>query len=325
MLQRRLNYYRRIFSAYLTPGASQLTFWHERPEENSRARYDELGEYYMTFAAKADYPGTYDASGVPMLDYRGVIGLQYNPIAIAHYGLGNLNLWMGAHEEIRLQKALTASDWLVENLEQTAFGTWVWNHNFNFEYRTELKAPWYSGLAQGQGISLLLRAHKATGEERYMEAARRAYQALLAPVSEGGVLYTDESGDLWIEEYIVSPPTHILNGFIWATWGLHDYFLATGEAEAHDIFNRCMDTLDSNLHRYDYQFWSLYEQSGTWLKMLASPFYHHLHIVQLGILRRMTGREAFQRYADRWETYRHRRLNRTAALVYKAAFKLRYY
>ena len=29
----RLQYYRRIFSAYLVPGKSQLTFWHETPLE----------------------------------------------------------------------------------------------------------------------------------------------------------------------------------------------------------------------------------------------------------------------------------------------------
>lgn len=33
-ITRRLNYYRRIFAAYLTPQKSQLTFWHEVPEEN---------------------------------------------------------------------------------------------------------------------------------------------------------------------------------------------------------------------------------------------------------------------------------------------------
>ena len=87
-----LRYYRRIFSAYLLGGKSHLTFWHETPAENPNATPGELGEYYMLFAEKADYHGSYDASGVPQLDYHGHIGLQYNPIAIAQYGLGNYNL-----------------------------------------------------------------------------------------------------------------------------------------------------------------------------------------------------------------------------------------
>ena len=74
-------------------GKSHLTFWHESPQENLNARPGELGEYYMTFAEKADYSGAYDSAGIPLLDYHGKIGLQYNPIAIAQYGLGNYNLF----------------------------------------------------------------------------------------------------------------------------------------------------------------------------------------------------------------------------------------
>jgi len=92
-IQSRLNYYRRIFAAYLTPQKSHLTFWHEVPEVNERFRPGELGEYYMTFTAKADYPGQYDPAGIPLLDYHGKVGLRYNPIAIAQYGLGNYNLF----------------------------------------------------------------------------------------------------------------------------------------------------------------------------------------------------------------------------------------
>src|SRR5438552_3396097 len=90
---KRLAYYQRVFSAYLLGGNTQLSFWHEQPQENPVARPDQLGEYYMTFAQKADYRGPFDPRGVPMLDYRGQIGLQYNPIAVAQYGLGNYNLF----------------------------------------------------------------------------------------------------------------------------------------------------------------------------------------------------------------------------------------
>ncbi len=83
----RLSYYRRIFSAYLLGGKSHLTFWHETPAENPNSTPAALGEYYMLFAEKADYRGAYDPSGIPLLDYHGHIGQQYNPIAIAQYGL----------------------------------------------------------------------------------------------------------------------------------------------------------------------------------------------------------------------------------------------
>ena len=105
-----LAYYRRIFSAYILGGNSHLTFWYESPRENPDASPRELGEYYMLFSEKADYTGTYDADGIPKLDYHGHIGLQYNPIAIAQYGLGNYSLWRRTTDEDRKRKFFQVAD-----------------------------------------------------------------------------------------------------------------------------------------------------------------------------------------------------------------------
>jgi len=330
-LATRWHYYRRIFRAYLGSGRSQLTFWHEAPEINPRASASRFGEYYMLFREKADYAGHYDAAGIPMLDYHGTIGLQYNPIAIAQWGLANYNSFCETSEETRLQKTLKAADWLTANLEQNAHGLWVWNHHFDWDYRDTLKAPWYSGLAQGQGVSLLLRAraHAHSEDEKYQRAADKAFVALTMPIAEGGVLFEDRSENneknLWIEEYLVDPPTHILNGFMWALWGVFDFCLARSDVSAKGIFDRGVETLVRNLNRFDTGYWSLYEQSGTRLKMLASPFYHQLHIVQLRVMSQLTGDSRFAAVAARWEGYAHRRSNRVRALVEKSVFKLLHY
>lgn len=320
-----MRYYRRIFSAYLLGGKSQLTFWHETPAENPNASATQLGEYYMLFHDKADYQGAYDASGIPQLDYRGTIGLQYNPIAIAQYGLGNYNLWHRTQDSSRRGRFFQIADWLSSRLEQNPQGLAVWNHHFDWEYRNKLKAPWCSALAQGQGISVLVRAHRESGELKYLNAAHSALACFYKPTTEGGVTFTDDRGDLWFEEYIVSPPTHILNGFIWAAWGVYDYFLATGDGSARQLFERAVQTMLHNLNHYDLGFWSLYEQSGTRLPMVASAFYHRLHLVQLRVMHRLTGETEFAQVADRWERYTHSRANRTRALCYKSAFKLCYY
>jgi len=320
-----LQYYRRIFSAYLLPGKSHLNFWHEVPQANHDASTHRLGEYHMLFAKKADYSGHRDSTGIPLLNYRGKIGLQYNPIAIAQWGLGNYNLFCQTQDSARREKFLAASDWLCEHLQPNSHGLWVWNHYFDWEYRSPLKAPWYSALAQGQGISLLVRAYRETGAAPYLEAAERAFTSFLKSTREGGVTFTDARGNFWFEEYIVSPPTHILNGFIWAAWGVYDHFLVTESRAARELFAQAVLTLRSNLDRYDLGFWSLYEQSGTLLPMVASPFYHRLHVVQLRVMHRLTGDEIFARYADKWEAYAHSPAKRTRALCYKSAFKLGYY
>jgi heparosan-N-sulfate-glucuronate 5-epimerase len=321
----RLQYYRRILAAYLGPGVSQLTFWHETPQANPNATTAKLGEYYMKFFEKADYTGHHDSTGIPILDYHGQIGLQYNPIAIAQWGLGNHNLFCRTAQPNHKERFLLAANWLVTHLEQNSYGVWVWNHHFDWEYRTPLRAPWYSGLAQGQGISLLVRAHAETGDRFFLQAAERAFVSLRTPIADGGVIFTDDRGDRWIEEYIVSPPTHILNGFLWATWGIHDFSLATSDNSVRALFEQFTQTLIRNLDSYDLGFWSLYEHSGTRLPMVASPFYHQLHVVQLRVMQQLTGNDIFARYADRWESYAHSRAKRTRALCYKSAFKLCYY
>lgn len=321
----RLHYYRRIFSAYLLPGKSHLTFWHETPQANPGAAAHQLGEYYMLFAQKADYSSHRDSAGIPMLNYHGKIGLQYNPIAVAQWGLGNYNLLCQTQSDERKRRFLAASNWLCAHLEPNSHGTWTWNHHFDWEYRSPLKAPWHSGLAQGQGISLLVRAYRETGAAIYLEAAQRAFTSFLRPTRDGGVTFTDRRGNLWFEEYIVSPPTHILNGFIWTAWGVHDYFLATQDKAARDLFEQAVLTLRTNLDRYDLGFWSLYEQAGTLLPMVASPFYHQLHVVQLRVMHRLTGVSTFAQFADKWEACARSRAKRTRALCYKSAFKLCYY
>jgi len=321
----RLHYFRRIFRAYFGAGNSQLSFWHDQPSVNENFTVDELGEYYMPFLEKADYAGTFDDKGIPMLDYHGKIGRQYNPIAIAQWGLGNYNQFCRTKSRERQSKFLLASDWLCQHLEQNADGILVWNHHFDWEYRTPLRAPWYSALAQGQGISLLVRAYRETNDIGYLRAAEQVFASFQKDTNAGGVAFTDQSNNLWFEEYIVTPPTHILNGFIWATWGIYDFFLATRNPFAQELLAGAVKTLRENLEDYDLDFWSLYEQSGTSLPMVASPFYHRLHIVQLRVMHKITGESMFASYADRWENYTYSRANRTRALCYKSVFKLCYY
>jgi heparosan-N-sulfate-glucuronate 5-epimerase len=343
-LARRFRYYGRIIPAYLGGGRSQLTFWHESPALNPKAFAENggmfdparLGAYYMLFREKADYAGHYDSTGIPMLDYRGAIGLQYNPIAVAQWGLGNYNRFVETGDESRVRKVLQAADWLTASLEENPYGLRVWNHHFDWEYRDTLHAPWYSGLSQGQGISLLLRAYHQSKDTRYLKAAELAFVPLTKPMAEGGVLFEDQESNLWIEEYLVDPPTHILNGFIWALWGVFDFWLAgqsgvLGDAqearcrEARRIFDCGVQTLLSNLSRYDTGYWSLYEQSGTRLRMLASPFYHRLHGVQLRVMAILTGSPAFSEYAERWHVYENDGVKCTRALFEKGLFKLIYY
>jgi len=123
--KKRWFYLQRVISAYFGEKPSQLTFWHDEPQINSFSKYDEIGEYYMPFFDKADYSSYIDKDGIPLLDYRGAIGKQYNPIAIAQYGLGNYNLFKRTNDSERYKKFIKIADWLVKNLALNRKGLYV--------------------------------------------------------------------------------------------------------------------------------------------------------------------------------------------------------
>lgn len=321
----RLRYWRRVFSAYFGGRASHLTFWHGTPQVNESAVPGTLEHYWQRFWVKADYPGPYDEAGIPMLDYHGHVGLQYNPIAIAQYGLGNYNRWRAEGDEARRRRFLAAADWMVANLEPNDAGVPVWKHHFAWEYRTPMPSGWYSALSQGQGLSLLVRAHLVTGDARYLEAAHAAFGSFLLEMEEGGVVHRDASGVLWFEETVVRPPTHILNGYLWAAWGIYDYLLHTGSDEARRVWEQAVAALSTELDRFDVGYWSLYDEAGTWLPNAASRFYHSLHVVQLDIMHRLTGLDVFRLYHDKWDRYQKSGWRRRVAWVHKAAFKVLFY
>lgn len=321
---RKARYLRRVVASYLGRSPSQLSFWWEMPAVSPGIETDCLGPYYMPFADKARYAGPFDGRGVPLLDYHGGIGRQHNPIAIAQYGLALHARHLATGSKSDLDAMRRQADWLVENLEPNAHGVPVWMHKFDWEYFRTLRAPWYSGLAQGQGVSLLLRAAQALNDERYRAAANEAMRSLSLDIAHGGVLLED-GDDLWIEEYLTEPPTHILNGFIWGLWGVYDHWLVTRDASVRARFDRHVETIERNLARFDTGSWSRYDLAPTRIPGVASPFYHSLHVVQLEVLHRLTGKPVFAQTAQRWRAYAARPWNRRRALAQKALFKAVHY
>ena len=301
-----------------------MSFWHERPEINEAA-FGDGREYFMRFQGKAAYAGPFDGAGVPLLDYRGDIGRQHNPIAIAQYGLARFNRWCNTSDETDRVAWTAVAQWLTRELKPNTHGVPVWFHHFDWPYRQLLKAPWYSGLAQGNGLSLLVRAAQATGDAAFVESAHRAFQSFQRSVAEGGVLVEDERGHVWIEEYLVDPPSHILNGFIWALWGVYDYARWSGRPEASRLWTMCVGTLQRRLDEFDTGWWSLYEARDDGREMLASRYYHTLHITQMLVMHRLTGLDLFADTAARFQLYLDRPSNRAQAFARKAIFKLQHY
>jgi rhamnogalacturonyl hydrolase YesR len=319
----KLNYLNRIFSAYILKKNSQLTFWHGEPEINPNANYNEIGEFYQKFSYKADYPGPFDKNGVIVLNYHGEVGEQKYHIAIAQYGLACYNRWKETGDAKWFDRFMNQVKWHMDNIKQNEYGIWLWYANFDWDYHGKLNAPWASGLAQGAGLSLLARAYKETKNKNYLYLCKKIFKSIITPIKKGGVMNT-VLNEIWIEETLI-PANHVLNGFIWSVMGVWDYYLITKDKSVREFFEKFIRTIKKNLFKFDTGYWSLYELSTIKMKMLASYFYHSLHIVQLKILYNITGEKEFLKYEAKWERYKNNPIYRKYAFIHKAIFKVVYF
>ena len=99
------------------------------------------------------------------------------PVGIFQYGLGVWDMYLLTKDPIYRDKFLQCAAWAVEN--QDTKGRWS---TFAPIYPD---AP-YGAMAQGEGASLLLRAHKLTGHSRYIAAAKLAVDFMLKDLKDGG-------------------------------------------------------------------------------------------------------------------------------------------
>jgi hypothetical protein len=177
--------------------------------------------------------------------------------------------------------------------------------------------PWISALAQGEAASVYVRAHQLDGDERAAELALMAARPLLR--GDGPTVIAQTEHGPALEESTSTPSSLILNGWIYALWGLWDVAVGLSSPEAERMLEQTVGTLRKTLPRYDVGWWTRYSLYPHLLPDLAKPFYHRLHIDQMEILYRLTGHPEFREYASRWRRYDRAPL-RVAAIAQKALF-----
>lgn len=233
----------------------------------------------------------------------------YFSIAIFQYGLAAYDLFLLSNrkEMSMLKKVTSCANWALKNQQKD--GAWITFTYENPEYP-------YSAMAQGEGISLLLRAYIETNEEKYKVAAINAKSFMLKPFELGGPTLYNRDG-VFLYECPKDPL--ILNGWIFSFWGLWDYCLAfPKDTNTEAILNKTLDTMIKWLPKFDLSYWSMYEDG----KRICSPFYHKLHIAQLNVMHDLTGEEIFKYYAIKWKEQQNRWQNRMFAFIKKASQKI---
>lgn len=230
----------------------------------------------------------------------------YFSIGIFQYGLAAYDLFLKTNDEIYKKKLLACSDWAVEN--QQPDGGWI-----TFAYA--LPEHPYSSMAQGEGISMLIRAHIATGDKKYIDAAEKAKDFMLKAIPDGGT--TGYCGnDVYFYECTHEPL--ILNGWIFSLWGIYDWCKYSHDEKAQGALMSTLASLKRKLPEFDLGYWSRYEDG----KRICSPFYHKLHIVQLNAMYDLFGDEIYKEYAEKWDKCQKSFWNPKIAFVKKAIQKV---
>jgi hypothetical protein len=249
-----------------------------------------------TYAAGASYPK--DAAGIPLKLYRGVY--QYNPVIMAQAGLEWLHCYRTSQDPQYLDQARTVARALVA-MATTVNGALFFPYNYDFSLHgvTEdtLHAPWYSGMAQGQVLSLFSRLGELTGEVEWQTDADATLLSFdrWRYHDDPWITDLDAQGDVWIEEYPFTPEERALNVFIFALFGLYDYAVWREDAQAAGMFLQSAATLHKNVERFR----NPGERSSYCLAhRVQSTSYHAIHIMQLRAMTDMTGDPYFAGVAD---------------------------
>lgn len=267
----------------------------------------EIRGYYNNFTEKVTKNSTsIEGDDLPTLITESGEEILF-PVAIFQYGLGAYDLWLQSDDERYLKKFFVCADWALNNIDKK--GRW---NNFFF-YRPETP---YGAMAQGEGASLLIRAYLISHDEKYLKEAKNAIDFMLLPLEKGGTTKYEDN-NAFLMEYTFKGM--VLNGAIFAWWGLYDFVKVTNDQGLYrDLLQKTLNSIIFILPEFRGKLWSNYSLDG----LIASPFYHNLHIAQMDAMYQLTRQPVFKNYMELWRRRRGNPILKSLAFIKKAYQKL---
>ena len=211
--------------------------------------------YVATDRPSTGPPSIHDANGVPM---KVVAGKRYYaPAGASQYGLRMEDAYRRLHQAGYLKIADTVLRTLVATGIRSNGGIYV-PYRFDFclhHISTEvMHAPWYSAMAQGLLLSLSIRLYRDTKDVWYLDTAQSLF-ATFRHIGRGSapwVTLIDNSRYYWLEEYPEpqGQSDDTLNGFIFAVFGLYDYYEGTHDPYGLQALRGALTTLRHYVSQY---------------------------------------------------------------------------
>lgn len=279
---------------------------HIKQDVGKNYSISKVSGYYNDLTGKVLHDKFFDKFEIPKLEIENNRSV-YFPISIFQYGLGAYDLYLISNKSAYWSKFMQMCDWALEN--QNENGSW---NNFDFVYPTN---P-FSAMAQGEGASLLIRGYIETKETKFLHAAQKAIDFMIIPIEKGGTSYYVDD-QIFFMEYTNKPV--VLNGWIFAIFGLYDFTKVNRCPKYNEILQKSLLTLEKNLNKFDLHYWSSYNLDNS---IITSKFYHDLHIAQLFALYNIFKYNEFQIYMIKWTVYSKKLINRSRAFIIKVFQKL---
>jgi len=245
---------------------------------------------------------TLDDAGVPFQ----VHPAGYHPTIIGQYALANWNQYLATNDDHYRNVFLTQANWLVQHEAHICNGAGGWPISSPHP-DVPTKGSWLSALAQGNAISVLIRAFQLTAEAEFLEAAHHAIQTFKQDILDGGISNPVGDEGIFFEEVAVYPAAHILSGFIFGLFGLYDYLALTSDIEVKELIQRSLSTMHLFLDEFDVGFWTRVDLLH---RRLASSDHLALQCMLLETLAIYSGCEHCSMLASRWKSYQHRLASR---------------
>jgi hypothetical protein len=226
-----------------------------------------------------------------------------HPIDILLYGLAQLERLRQQPQHAQARRLWRAQlDWTLHRAvwREQDCAVWPCAHAHSV---FPLPSGWISAFAQSLAICLLLRSKTlvpASERAELVRVARAALAVFRLPTAQGGVRAELPGCGAWFEEYPTQPPSLVLNGHIYACFGLHDLWRLDDNRPAGALFADGMAALERGLSRFELGSWSRYDLFPWPAPNPASPYYHGAHVHLLNVVHRLTGMEAAAVMATRW-------------------------
>jgi heparosan-N-sulfate-glucuronate 5-epimerase len=269
--------------------------------------------YEFALVNSAKFYPDFDNDGIPVANYLNA-GFQYNPTRIASYALAHYSRYQFDDKPESKSVFLNTANWFLNEK----------NARFEYKYNyDQLKAPWISCMAQGQGISVLVRAYKLTNDEKYLKQAILAAQPFGISVKKGGLRSFREGLGYFLEEFpFPNRPWTVLNGFLYAIIGIIELQNHYPEID-NEVGLQKLITSAAKGHLWTHKDWTCYDLQniGTTKRNAATVNYHRVHIAQYQYLANLFPKLGFDVYANLWTKQYNSLIKRTNALKNKIIFR----